>query len=114
MSFQREGNRVFQSVVAPKELIPDGHAWCTKDAHGARLICCLAKGQFGFRRDGLFQPDFGFDAACLQAGMPMARAMKRASIAASLTCTKEGSQKAFPFLADIDERINDLDDPVQI
>ena len=53
-------------------------------------------------------------AACLQANMPLPRAMKRASIAASLTCLKKGRLAAIPYLGDIDERINDLDDPVQV
>ena len=53
-------------------------------------------------------------AACFQAGMPLSRAMKRASIAASLTCMKEGSQSSLPYLDDIDQRINDLEDAVEI
>ncbi|MGB0718883.1 MAG: PfkB family carbohydrate kinase, partial [Bdellovibrionales bacterium] len=53
-------------------------------------------------------------AACLHAGMPLPRALKRASIAGSLTCTAHGTQNAFPYLADIDERINDLDDPEKV
>lgn len=52
-------------------------------------------------------------AACLQAGLPLPRAMKRASIAASLTCTKKGAQTAFPTLDEIDKRINDIADPQQ-
>ncbi|GJL85230.1 MAG: ribokinase [Micavibrio sp.] len=52
-------------------------------------------------------------AACIQAGLPLPRAMKRASIAASLTCTKKGVQSAFPTLDDIDKRINDIDNPQQ-
>ncbi len=52
-------------------------------------------------------------AACLQAGLPLPRAMKRASIAASLTCSKKGAQSAFPVLDDIDGRINDIGDPQQ-
>ena len=50
--------------------------------------------------------------ACLQAGMPLPRAMQRASIAASLACTKKGGMTSIPYLADIDARINDLPDPV--
>ncbi len=52
-------------------------------------------------------------AACLQAGLPLPRAMKRASIAASLTCTQKGAQSAFPTLDEIDKRINDIEDPKQ-
>ena len=52
--------------------------------------------------------------ACLQTGMPLPRAMKRASIAASLACTKKGGMTSIPFLADIDKRINDLPDPLQV
>ncbi len=52
-------------------------------------------------------------AACVQAGMPLPRAMKRASIAASLTCTKKGAQNAFPTLDEIDKKINDIPDPKQ-
>lgn len=53
-------------------------------------------------------------AACLQAGMALPRAMKRAGIAASLACTKKGAMPSIPYLTDIDERINDIEDPVQI
>ena len=53
-------------------------------------------------------------AACLQTSMPLPRAMKRASIAASLACTKKGGMTSIPYLTDIDARINDLPDPVQI
>ena len=52
--------------------------------------------------------------ACLEAGMPLPRAMKRASIAGSLTCMKQGEQAAFPYLADIDACINDVPDPQQV
>ena len=52
-------------------------------------------------------------AACLQSGMSLPRALKRASIAGSLTCMKIGGVESFPSIEDIDERINDLDDPVQ-
>ncbi len=53
-------------------------------------------------------------AACLYAQMTLPRAMKRASIAASLACTKQGGQNTLPFMADIDEYINDLEDSVQM
>lgn len=53
-------------------------------------------------------------AACVQAGMPLPRAMKRASIAASLVCAKKGIQSAFPYLADIEEKLGDIDDPQKI
>lgn len=65
-------------------------------------------------RSGAQDAYCGTFAACLEAGMPLPRALKRASIAGSLTCTKKGEQDAFPYLADIDARINDLPDPQQV
>lgn len=53
-------------------------------------------------------------AACLEAGIPLARSLKRASIAASLACTKKGGQESFPYLDDIDKHINDVGDPAKM
>ncbi len=52
----------------------------------------------------------GTFAACIYAGLPLERALKRASIAASLTCTKPGGQRTFPFLADIESELENLAD----
>ncbi len=56
----------------------------------------------------------GAFAACLQAGMTLPRSMKRASIAGSLTCAKTGGADSLPTQEDIEARINDLDDPVEV
>ena len=53
----------------------------------------------------------GTFAACIQAGHTLPRAMKRAGIAATLTCTKFGTLSAFPTLEEIDAVINKLKDP---
>ncbi len=64
-------------------------------------------------RSGAEDSYCGTLAACIQAGLPLPRAMKRASIAGSLTCTQKGRQNTFPSLDSIDKRINDISDPVQ-
>lgn len=53
-------------------------------------------------------------AACIQAGHTLPRSMKRASIAASLTCTRYGTLKAFPYLDEIEKNLNNLADPKKI
>ncbi|NCT40353.1 MAG: hypothetical protein GW778_01650 [Alphaproteobacteria bacterium] len=53
-------------------------------------------------------------AACLLEKMPLTAALKRASIAATLSCEKKGGLHAFPYLADINDKLDDLDDPTEI
>jgi ribokinase len=52
----------------------------------------------------------GTFAACIHAKMPLSGALKRASIAASLTCENTGGQDAFPYLASINEKLEELGD----
>lgn len=80
---------------------PDGKCWSV----GALDIGEIAD------RSGADDAFSGTFAACKQAGIPTPRALKRASIAASLTCTKKGTQKAFPYLDDIENEMNNLPDP---
>lgn len=44
----------------------------------------------------------GTFAACIHQGVPLPEAMRRASVAGTLTCLKEGTQSAMPFSDDID------------
>jgi ribokinase len=66
--------------------------------------------------DGAIDPDGAEDAYCgtfaagLQNGAAFPEALKRASIAAALTCTKPGAQNALPHLADIEEHLGTLPD----
>lgn len=46
--------------------------------------------------------------ACLHAGMELPDAMRRASVAGSLACLKEGAQDSLPYIDDIEARLNDL------
>lgn len=64
-------------------------------------------------RNGAEDSYCGTLAAGIQAGLPLSRAMKRACIAASLTCTRQGVLNAFPGKAEIDARMNDTKDPEQ-
>lgn len=64
-------------------------------------------------RNGAEDSYCGTLAAGIQGGLPLARAMKRACIAASLTCAKPGMIEAFPSKTDIDNRMNDAKDPEQ-
>lgn len=50
----------------------------------------------------------GTFAAAIHAGMPLPEAMRRASVAGSLTCLKEGTQEAMPFQADIEAAMADM------
>lgn len=56
----------------------------------------------------------GTFAACIYNGLPLPRAMKRASIAASLTCAKAGSQDAFPYMDDIEAQLVNVPEPEQV
>ncbi len=47
-------------------------------------------------------------AACLHNKVPMIDAMKRASVSASLACTKKGTYESFPYRGDVDEFIDGL------
>lgn len=64
--------------------------------------------------DGAEDVYCGTFAACIYAGLPFASALKRASIAGSLTCTKPGEQSSFPFLDDIEKNLGAIDDPQEI
>jgi len=50
-------------------------------------------------------------AAFLHNGMSLAPALKRASIAAGLACRKKGTQSSYPYSADIEEYLDQIDDP---
>lgn len=50
-------------------------------------------------------------AAGLFGGMPFPLAMKRASIAASLSCTKAGTQESFPYSGDVEDQLRNLEEP---
>ncbi len=52
--------------------------------------------------------------ACLHEGMPLPDAMKCASIAGTITCTRAGGQKSLPYLAEIEEMLDQLDDAVEV
>jgi len=56
----------------------------------------------------------GTFAACIDAGLPMHQAIKHASIAATLTCTKEGGQSSYPYFADIEEKLGELGDAEEL
>lgn len=83
---------------------PDGTCWSVKALDVEEIV----------DRSGAQDAFSGTFAACIEAGMQVARALKRASIAASLTCTKMGTQRAFPYQDGIEERMNDLDDPEEV
>jgi len=56
----------------------------------------------------------GTFAACLQNKSPFTEALKRASIAASLSCERVGGLHAFPYLDDITKKMDDLNDPQEV
>ena len=62
-------------------------------------------------RNGIEDAYCGTFAACLQSHMPLHIAMMRANAAATLACTKPGGQEAFPYLAEIDEKVKELPEP---
>lgn len=56
----------------------------------------------------------GTFAACIHAGLSFPNALRRASIAGSLACTKQGIHKSFPYLDDIESRFEDLPEAQQL
>ena len=52
----------------------------------------------------------GTFAACIHSNFPLPGALKRASIAASLACENTGGQDSFPYLADINAKLEELGD----
>lgn len=50
----------------------------------------------------------GTFAAAIHAGMDLSEAMRRASVAGTLTCLKQGAQPSLPYLDDIEFRLTDL------
>lgn len=127
---QAQANELSEKLGMPKESGVDkiaialaqlGDLTCiiTTGANGS--ICYDSKGK-GWRvktlkidgtidNNGIEDVYCGTFAACLQASMPIHKAMKRAGLAASLACTREGTQNSFPYLAEIDERIDELPEP---
>jgi ribokinase len=47
-------------------------------------------------------------ATALYQGIPLEDAMKRASVAASLSCMKKGAHESFPYLGDIEDNLSKL------
>jgi len=56
----------------------------------------------------------GTFAACIQSSIPLPGALKRAGIAASLACEKIGGLHAFPYIADINEKLEEAGDATSI
>ncbi|MCD8562671.1 MAG: PfkB family carbohydrate kinase, partial [Alphaproteobacteria bacterium] len=56
----------------------------------------------------------GVFAACIYNNIPFARALKRAGVAGSLACLKEGVQDSFPYFDDIEKHLGSVDDPRQV
>lgn len=56
----------------------------------------------------------GTFAACVEAKLPLQNALKRASVAATLTCTKDGVHAALPYLNDIERNISELADAKKV
>ena len=52
----------------------------------------------------------GTFAACVQASMHISSALRRANIAAGISCEKAGGLASFPYLSEIDERLAELGD----
>ena len=52
----------------------------------------------------------GTFAACIHNNTPLSGALRRASIAASLACEAKGGQDSFPYLADINAKLEELGD----
>jgi len=52
----------------------------------------------------------GTFAACIHNKMELPKALRRASIAASLACERKGGQDSFPYIADINEKLEELGD----
>lgn len=53
----------------------------------------------------------GTFAACIQASTPLQDALKRAGIAATLACEHSGGQQSFPYLSDINEKVEEAPMP---
>lgn len=53
----------------------------------------------------------GTFAAALHAKKPLPAALKRASVAAGLSCMKQGIQEAYPYSADVEEHLSGIPEP---
>ena len=58
----------------------------------------------------------GTFSSCIYEGMPIEKSIKYASIAASLCCTKTGGQSSFPYIDEIKEKLEELEDaqPIEL
>ncbi len=56
----------------------------------------------------------GTFAAALQNGMSVYKAMKYASVAATLSCKSRGAQDSFPYISEIEENLPLLDDQTKV
>jgi len=87
----------------------DGAVAYTKEGDGWR-VPALKLEEF-VDHSGAEDAYCGTFAACLHASIPLPGALKRAGIAASLTCQAQGGQSAFPYLAEINEHYEGLAEP---
>lgn len=62
-------------------------------------------------RSGAEDAYCGTLAACIDAGLHLPRALKRASVAGSLACTKQGIKSSFASQEEIEKHINEIEDP---
>lgn len=109
------------AVKIAQALSRDGNLDCivTLGVHGAVAVTSKGKGWLvkAMELENVVDSTGAGDCFCgtlaafLHNGMALPPAMKRASIAAGLACTKVGVQPSYPYSAEIEENLQNLPDP---
>jgi ribokinase len=86
---------------------PDGVVAVSPDGTGLK-IDALKLGEAAIDTTGAGDCFCGTFAACLHEGKQLSEALKMATVASGLSCQKEGTQDAYPYLEDIKEMMENL------
>ena len=56
----------------------------------------------------------GTFAACLHEGEPLAKALRKATVASGLSCQKDGTMESYPYISDVEEVLENFPDATPI
>jgi ribokinase len=118
LGMKADGNGAVLAAALAKEgnltciltMGPDGIVAVSPDGKGVRLEA-MKLGDEAIDTTGAGDCFCGTFTACLHEGKSFEVALKMATIASGLSCKKEGTQDAYPYLEEINELMPDFPDP---
>lgn len=105
-------------------LAKEGNLTCIVTLGPDGVVCCDAKGS-GYKIESLKLEDVkdttgagdcfsGTFAACIHEGEPLAKALRKATVASGLSCQQDGTMASYPYISDVEEVLENFPDALPI